>query len=284
MYFKRWLWFLILFSFLLTGSVYLKKIAPVEKVISLAPNITELIYLLGAEDKLVGISSDCNYPPEVKTKENIGPFGYPNLEKILELNPDIVLYTEVKDLKFEKKLKIFRITAVQIEIKNFADLQHKTLQLGRLLNRPKKAQLLVAGWAAKLRNYYQTAKSRDRIRVYFEIWPKPLITAGKKSFLNELIEFAGGQNIAEELQKAYPKPTLEYIIDKDPELIILGHDNSVHIQKMPVWQQVTAVKNGNILENIDQDIFLRPGPRLFEGLEYLKNKIDSIREQQEKKG
>jgi iron complex transport system substrate-binding protein len=247
------------------------------RVISLAPNITEMIYVLDAEDKLSGVTDACNYPASANNKTSTGPFGNPDVEKIAALEPDLVLYTEVKDPDFRQKLAMLGITAVQFKIEHFADLQRQMLKLGELLGRNGQAKAIVAVWEQRLRAAQVRSQNKKKIRVYFELWPKPRITAGKNSFLQEMIILAGGLNIAELLPGSYPKPTDEFILSMDPELIVAGYPVSGDLVFPEYWREVTAIKKDLVCKDIDLDLLLRPGPRLLDGLEQLQQRIENAR-------
>lgn len=268
---------LLLIAFLVSGISQLKINYPLQRIVSLAPNVTEMICLLGAENALVGITNECDYPLSIREKESTGPFGNPDLEKIIALKPDIVLYTDIKDLNFQRKMYEFGIPAVQFRIDSFGDLQHKMLQLGEMLGKKMRAKEVVAEWEAQLRRMQVEAKYKKKIRVFFEIWPKPLITVGKQSYLDQMIILAGGENIAGHLDTAYPKPPVEFVIGADPELIFLGYEVSENATYPKIWQEVTAVKKDLIIHDIDLDLMLRPGPRLFKGLKIMQRKIDEAR-------
>ncbi|MBU0580586.1 MAG: ABC transporter substrate-binding protein [Candidatus Margulisbacteria bacterium] len=273
---------ILLFSLLLIGAKPIKINYPLKRVISLAPNLTEMICLLNKGDILVGITDACDYPKDVLKIEKTGPFGNPDLEKILMLKPDIIFYSEVKDLNFSKKIDDLGIPAIQIDIASFNDLEQAILVLGKHLEEKEKAQEIFEAWQAKIKHAKINAKWKSKVRVYFELWKKPLITVGRKSYLHEMIEMAGGVNIAEKMETAYPKPPQEFVIGADPEIIFLGYEVSGNIEYPESWQKVTAIQKNFIVSNINLDWLLRPGPRLFQGLDAMKTSIENVREILEK--
>ncbi len=254
-----------------------------ERVISLAPNITEMIYLLGAEDKLVAVTEACTYPIAAQKKASTGPFGNPSIEKIAALEPDLVLYVDVKDPDFAKKIKTLNIPILQISILNFADLQWQLLKIGALLGKKGKAQGQVNMWQQSLRAAKERSDSKRPIRVYFEFWQDPPISVGGKSFIDEIIKLAGGVNILVSENKSYVKPNEESIIAMDPEVIVIGRMATGNIEFPAYWKNITAVKRGLIVSNIDPDLLLRPGPRVFEGLKRLTLEFDHVRTVLDKK-
>ncbi|MFC1517735.1 cobalamin-binding protein [Candidatus Margulisiibacteriota bacterium] len=250
---------------------------PLQRVVSLAPNLTEMICLLDVSDKLVGVTTDCDHPELVKKIEKTGAFGSPDLEKIVMLKPELVIYSDIKDINFARKLNNLGIPALQININSLADLQHKMLLMGDLFGKKQEAKEIVTEWEKELRRYALDNKWKKKIRVYFELWRTPLITVGQSSYLHEMIVIAGGENIAGHLESPYPKPPTEYVLGADPELIVLGYTVTGNTKFPDTWQEVTALKKGLVVNDIDLDLLLRPGPRLFQGIKKLNQKINEAR-------
>jgi len=249
-----------------------------HRVVSLAPNITEMIYTLGAQDMLVGRTNACDHPASANSVPSVGAFGEPSIEKIAQLEPDLVLYTDVKDVSFREKMAALHIPSIQLQFEHMADLQYQMLKIGDLLGRPAQARFIVKQWEQRLRAVTQRNKGVRPLRVYFELWRTPAITAGKGSFIDELIRLAGGNNIAHDLPAAYPKPGDEFVVMADPEIIVLGYDRPKDMTFPSSWKATTAVSHNNIIDDLDTDLLLRPGPRIFDGLERLQQRFEQARE------
>ncbi len=248
-----------------------------HRIVSLAPNITEMIHVLGAQDMLVGRTDACDHPASVNSVPSVGPFGEPSIEKIAQLEPDLVLYTDIKDVSFREKMAALHIPSIPMQFDHMADLQYQMLKLGDLLGRPAQARSIVKQWEERLRAVTRHAQGQRPIRVYFEVWRRPAITVGKGSFIDELIRLAGGSNIAHELPSAYPKPGDEFVAMADPEIIVLGYAGTKDLSFPKSWHATTAVSNNIIIDDLNMDLLLRPGPRVFDGLEQLQQRFDQAR-------
>ncbi|HEO63796.1 MAG TPA: hypothetical protein ENN78_00825, partial [Candidatus Omnitrophica bacterium] len=178
--------------------------AEFERIVSLAPETTEILFSLGLDEEIVGVSSFCNYPAAALKKEQVGSFSRPNIEKIISLKPDLVLLTGLEQQEISWALNKLNIKTMQVYPSSTAEFIQAIEKLGEALNRQRQAR-------AEIRNLNKSihdmeAKIKDvphnkRPKIYMEIWHDPLITAGGSSFLGEIIEMAGGINIAGQLNK-----------------------------------------------------------------------------------
>ena len=241
---------------------------PVQRAISTAPNITEIIYALNAEDKLVAVSNWCDYPLQAKQKPNIGDFANPSLERIIALKSDVIFASTQKRTPTLDKFEQMGLTVVCLHPKNFDELLRSIQLIGKIFDKQIKADSLITQMKSGLS---QLQQFDDSLRVYVEIYANPLMTVSNNSLLGEMITLAGGKNIAFDLSQPYPTISAEKIIVTDPQVIITAYPNVTkeEIANRLGWQNVSAIKNGNIFTNINQDILLRPSPRVIEGIKAL---------------
>jgi iron complex transport system substrate-binding protein len=250
----------------------------VERIISLAPAITEIVYALGLEDKLVAVSSRCDYPEEASDKDDVGRIDEPNIEKIISLEPDLVIaesVTKIESLKRLTELGIknigFKPGSINDTINMIEDIAYLTSAktAGKEITVEMKKEYL------RLKKLVtKKLENNARRRVFYEIWADPLYTAGRGTFIDSLINAAGGYNIGSEAQGSWPTYNLESLIAADPEVYILSQHSSVQnltlaeLRKKTVLREVSAFKNDR-LYLVNQDLVNRPSPRIIEGYKEL---------------
>ena len=239
-----------------------------ERIVSLAPGNTEILFALGLGDQVVGVTDHDDYPPEVKTKQGVGGFSDPSSEKILALKPDLVVVVS-EHQKVVELLDSLAIPSLALDPKNLEQVYGTITLLGQATGRQAKAQEVIAQMKAKLQEITSVvAKATTKPRVCYEVWADPFMTAGPGTFIGDLITLAGGTNIAADATKSYPQYSLEALVDRNPEIVIYAtaHATAEKIKARKGWSNIPAVKNGRIY-GIDQNLVSRPGPRLVQGLE-----------------
>ena len=270
----------ILETFLLSNSRAFTLETPRQKIISLAPSTTEILFALGLDEEIIGVSTFCDYPPEAKDKEKVGTFSQPNIEKILFLKPDIIFCTGLEQAITVRELRQLNLKVYVSDPTNIDELFTSIKDMARLIHKEKKAEGLIKNMKIKIEEINLKVKSvpqEKRPKVFVEIWHGPLMTAGKGSFLDELIYLAGGINIAHDTKRPYSYFSLEQIIKRNPDCIILGYmdsgENQIKVGERFGWREIKAVKNNRIYNDINPDLLLRPGPRLIEGLEEIYKRL-----------
>jgi iron complex transport system substrate-binding protein len=253
---------------------------PKPRYISIASSTTEILFALGLDEEIVAVSSYCNYPTQAQTKIKVGTFSSPNIEKIISLKPDIVFCTGLEQQDTIRKLRQLNLNVFVSDPANFKELFQSIKDIGALTHREKEADALIAKMKADIEEVGLSAQAmppRKRPKVFVEIWSQPLMTAGKGSFVDELINLAGGINIAYDTKRPYSYFSAEQVIKRNPDCIILGYmqkDSSKKImEKRFGWKNISALKNNRIYNDINPDLFLRPGPRLTEGLKEIHRRI-----------
>jgi len=262
---------LILFSFL-TGA------AP--RYISLAPSTTEILYALGLESEIAAVSSYCNYPPRAALKPKTGDFSHPNMETILSRKPDYVFGTGLEQAPAIAELKRLKIKVYAADPANLNELFVTISDIGKITGREKEVLAIVSSMKkdiAAVRKKAGAIPQDKRAKVFVEIWHDPLMTAGKGSFVDELIYLAGGVNIAHETPRPYCNYSAEKVVSADPDCIIMAYMDKEPPLKLAErrsgWANISALRNGRVYNDIDPDLLLRPGPRLTAGLKALYTKL-----------
>lgn len=248
---------------------------PQSRIISLTPASTEILFALGLEDEIVGVSSYCDWPAEAREKESVGSFSNPNIEKIVSLRPELVILTGMEQGYLKAILSNLSIDYVVIHPSNLKGLILSIEEIANLTNRKKQAEVLIRNIKKVMRRIGRAVSKvpeGDRPLVYVEFWHDPIMTIGGDSFINDMIETCGGINITKDLKRSYSKIDPEVVIFRNPEVIILTYhmkDKGWIKERFASrigWQNIDAVKNKRIYQDIDPDIILRPGPRVIEGL------------------
>lgn len=250
-----------------------------QKIISLAPNLTEMIFDLGLESYLVGNTLYCNYPEDAKSIEKVGDMLTFNFEKVVKLKPDLIFITvegntkETYDKFHELGLKIFVSNP-----RNFEGIKKTYSDIGKIFKIGKSTNKKISRWESIVEKIKKESQNHSKKTAMFLIELKPIMLAGKNTFLNEYLKFCGLQNIASDVSLNYPIFNREEVLRRDPDYIIFptGGDDSINniISVYPEWKNLKAVKNRNVIF-IDRDLYLRPGPRFAEALDDFNNRLRS---------
>jgi len=252
----------------------------VERIITLAPGITEVIYALGLENKLIAVSSACDYPAEALEKDDVGRIDEPNIEKIVSLEPDLVIAESVTKVESLKRLTELGIKNIGFKPTSINDTINMIEDVAYLTSAEKAGTELIS----KMKNEYQQLKelvsnklkNNERKKVFYEVWSDPLYTAGKGTFIDSLIYDAGGYNIGREAEGSWPTFSLESLIAADPEVYISSAHSTPNgltleeLREREIFREISAFKNDH-LYLVDQDLVNRPSPRIIEGYkEFIK--------------
>jgi len=247
---------------------------PAEKIISLAPSMTETIFALGAGDRLVGVTTYCNYPEEAKEIDQVGDFEGPNLESVIEKNPDVVVALAMADDE-KSKLEDAGITVFLQDPQNLGEVFDNIKKIGTILGLQEEAESLTSNMNAKKDSIVETVSNYDSKKVFYEVWSEPLMTAGPGSILDEMINLSNGENIAYDAESLYPEYSLELLIERNPEVYLTADDGFKTVEDIKNregYENITAIKENNIYM-LHPDIVSRTGPRIIEGLEMIAQAI-----------
>jgi iron complex transport system substrate-binding protein len=236
--------------------------------VSLAPSLVESIFAVGAGDKLVGVTTYCNYPQAAETIEKIGDTQTPNIERIVALKPDVVFVSTASQLEaFMATLEQQNIAVYVMDAKSIAEVIEDLRTLGKLLGVGNSAESLAISLEERVRKIESNEGPEASQRVFIQISNEPLFTIGKDSFLTELVQKAGGSSVTADVPSAYPKLSKETASAMNPNVIILS-DSEDNREPNVALKNSTAVKTGRVFR-INADIISRPGPRLVGALEQI---------------
>jgi len=230
-----------------------------QRIVSLAPSVTEGIYLLGAGDKLVGVTIYCDRPPEAKKKEKIGTLLEPDIEKIVSLDPDLVLGSEDGNFPYllKKLMGVGLTIAVIPPARSFSVLCDNFILLGRLIGMTSRAEALVAEAKQSVADIRKRLEGSPKRSVFWEIGARPLVTAGRGGYINDLTELAGGENIARKRRDAWLRYSMEEVVRNDPDAIIVARMGDVGEKEKKAWgkyKTMKAVRDDRIMIMEPEDI------------------------------
>jgi iron complex transport system substrate-binding protein len=262
--------FLYIFaSSLLPSNVYA---VPPKRIISLAPNMTEILFALNLGESIVGVTSFCDRPEEAKKKPKIGGMTNPSLEAIISLKPDIVVMTTDGNPKeFEERLRLLKVKTYVFKAKRLSKLPQGIRDMGSAIGVKDRAEKLakeIEEAVSKFRDKNEGKSGEFKKKVLFIIWPEPLIVAGAGTVIDDTITLLGAENIAAKAKTSYPKYSIEEIVHQSPDVIFIGggHINTKEVSKglLKKIDSVPAVKNGHVFYLSDS--LYRLGPRVIKGI------------------
>lgn len=238
-----------------------------ERIASMAPSNTEVLYELGLEDKIVGVSDYDDYPPEAEEKPRLGGFSTPNIEAIIAAEPDVVLVGSSFGEENAKKLEDVGIPVLVTVPEAFEDIYKSYDIIGKITGATEKADEIVQKIRDGIAEVQKKVEGKARPKVYFVVsMGQSNYTAGKGTFIDEVIKIAGGENVASDVE-GWQDYSLEKLVEHDPDIIVASkHAGEVDkLVDMPGYRDTTAAKNGKIFI-IDDNIIVRPTSRILEGI------------------
>lgn len=242
--------------------------AEVERAVSLAPNLTEITFAVGAGDKLVGVTTFCNYPAEAQKIQKIGDTQTPNIENIIALKPQVVLVSTASQVEnVSRTLEAQGIAVFVTNPNSLGDIYKSIYQIGEIFGKDEKARQVVGDLKRRVADVEAATDSAEDVKVFLQISKEPLFTVGKDSFMTDLINRAGGASVTANIETAYPKISKETAFALSPEAIILS-DSEDNREPNDVFTNSPAVKNGKVFK-IDADLISRPAPRIVDALEQI---------------
>lgn len=250
-------------------SIVLDK-AP-ERIVSLTPSSTEILFALGAGDKLVGVTNYCDYPEEAKKIEQVGTFEGPNMELIKKAQPDVVLAGYIQE-DAVKALEGMGVPVIVSEAESFEAIFQSIELIGKITSTGAKAEEITRGMKNRIAEIEAKIKDKEKPTVFYVVWVDPLTTAGSKTFINDVIKAAGGINVAEKVE-GWAKYSVEELLKDNPEMLVAAlHStdkgmNKEDLSKNQIFSKLEAVKQGKVHVISDDNIISRPGPRIVQAVE-----------------
>lgn len=255
--------------------------APPKRIVSLAPSITEILFALGLGDRVVGVTLFCDHPAEAKKKQKVGGMSNPSIEGVVSLRPDIVVMSaDGNPRELEEMLRLLKIRTYVFKAQRLSELPGAIAEMGTALEVSDRADSLAGEIEAAI-NRLKTRRqvmggSSNKKKVLFIIWPEPLIVAGPGTLIDDAITLLGNRNLASGAKTTYPKYSIEDIVRRSPDVIIIGKGHSdmkeISAALLQKLKSVPAVRNKRVF--YAGDGLFRLGPRVVEGIEeisgYLK--------------
>ena len=248
-----------------------------KRVVSLAPSLTEMVYVLGQEDRLVGVTEYCDYPPEAADKPRVSGFSTLSHEAVLAARPDVALSARGNPLEELRTLREMGVPVFAFDMPTLNDLVDGAATLGRVLGCTDIGDSVSASWReriARVQGQVGKIPYRERPSVFFGGPSEPIYTTGPGGFIHDVIEAAGGRNLFGDLHTPWPRVDLETVVARDPDVILATYharSDSVDLRERlrsgPGWASMSAVRSDRII--FIGDSIMRDGPRLIDALETL---------------
>ena len=252
----------------------------VQRIVCLAPSLTDIAYALGAQEEIVGITDYTEYPPQAqREKPSVGALVNPSLEKIVALHPDVVLALPAfNGAETIAGLQRLGVPTFLFTTTNLSDIYRNIADAGRVLGRERQATALIAGLRSREKKVSKHAAGKSRPSVLVAVAIDPLITAGRSAFVTEMITVAGARSITEDLPQDWLQVNVEAVLARKPDYILIIKGGPVALRDMQQhagWKSLEAVQKGRIIV-IDDRIQI-PSPIAFDGLEALSAQIQGMR-------
>ena len=251
--------------------------SPPKRIISLAPSMTEILYALGLGDRIVGVTTFCDYPEAAKAKAKIGGMSNPSLEAVVSLKPDIVVMTTDGNPKeFEERLRSLKITTYVFTARKLSELPQGIRELGGALGVKNKADKLAQEIEDDIAKVKKTSlvphPSPIKKKILYIVWPEPLIVAGPGTVIDDAIMLLGHENIADGAAADYPKYSIEEVIRQAPDVILIGKGSGMDMVAVSrgILRKMTSVPavNSGAICYLGDGLY-RLGPRVVQGIEEL---------------
>jgi iron complex transport system substrate-binding protein len=240
----------------------------VKRVVSLAPSVTENVFAVGAGDRLVGVTSYCDYPEGARSIAKVGDTMTPNMETIVALKPDVVIVSTASQIEaFTKTLEENHIAVYVMDPKSLDGVFASLEKLGRMLGTEETVAALLPALKSRVEDVAARLRNEPSTKVLVQISKEPLFTIGRSAFLTSALTKAGGVSVTSDVESAFPKLSKETAATLNPEVIILS-DSEDNQEPNEAFKNSPAVRNGRVYK-INADIISRPGPRLVDALEQI---------------
>lgn len=236
-----------------------------KRIVSLIPSMTETVYALDLGNRVVGVTSNDNYPKEATKVKKVGDMKI-NAEKVVALKPDLVVASPMNGEDTLKKLRDMGLTVIAYDPQNVEAVYEQIETMGKVTNRDQKATEVVEKMKKEqklAKDIAAKVKKEDQVKVWLEVSPD-LFTGGEGTFMDELITLAGGDNVAQN-EKGWAQVSEEKVVKWNPDVVLYTHGDENAIQSRKAWKQVNALTESRV-ESLDTDKVSRPGPRITQGL------------------
>jgi iron complex transport system substrate-binding protein len=243
-----------------------------KRIVSLTPSNTEILFALGLENRIVGDTKYCDYPPEAVKKPKVGDMNV-DMEKIISLEPDLVIANSVLNDEQIEKLKTLDVPVLATDPKTFSDVLSDIERIGKATGTKPQAERIVQGMKKTVEQSKKTRQNGKPTDVLVVVQTNPLWVAGPNTFVDEMIRFTNAKNIAFDAKPGFNTFSSEIAYSRDPEVIIVTRpEDKDYFMKNNIWKKTKAVRSNRVVV-ISADLIFRPGPRLAEGLKLMTSAI-----------
>ncbi|MEX2241058.1 MAG: cobalamin-binding protein [Burkholderiales bacterium] len=254
--------------------------APARRVVSLAPHLTELMYAAGAGERLVGAFAYSDYPPEAKSLPRVGSEAQIDLEALVALKPDLVIaWPQSGSTRAVERIAALGIAVFRSEPRELEDIARTLETLGRLAGTEAAARAAAGAFRERAARLYRTYASRPVVRVFYQVWDRPLITVNGDHVISKVLRLCGGENVMAKLPALAPEIDRERVLRSDPEVIVASGTDGARPPWLDDWNAfpaMAAVRGGNLYA-LRPELLQRHTPRLLDGAEQLCRIFEAVR-------
>ena len=255
-----------------------------QRIISLAPSLTELLYAAGAGDKLIAVVEYSDYPPAARELPIIGRYDMLDMEAILQLQPDLIVAWQSGNPKASvNRLRELGFTVYVAEPKRLASIPSHIQRLATLAGSNAAAATVIEDFEIKLKYLSERYKTKKAVRTFYQVWDRPLISAGGNELINDIINLCGGVNIFADIELLAPKVSIESVLIRNPQAIIasgMDIERPEWLDGWLKWEQLSAVNTGSLFF-VPPELLQRHTPRALTGAQHMCEHIDTTREKLE---
>lgn len=254
---------------------------PAQRIISLAPHVTEMLFSIGAGDRIIGVVNFSDYPEEAKKIQRVGSYNRFDLETIISLQPDLIVAWKSGNPETQiKKLREMGMLVYLTEPRNFEDIAVNIERLGQLTGNYDSAVKVTKSFRKQYQDLRKQYENKSKVTVFYQVWSQPLVTINGEHLIGAVIELCGGENVFKELSVLAPHISVEAVLQKNPEVIIAGARDGVRpdwLDDWKKWSGLQAVKKGNLF-HVHADLLHRHSPRILQGMEKVCSYLDQVRD------
>lgn len=253
---------------------------PAQRVISMAPHVTELLFAAGGGNRIVGAMNYSDYPPEAKSIPKIGSDSQIDLERVVALKPDVLIVWQSGNTARQiEQLAGLGIPVYRSEPRTLEQVAASIERFGQLLGTQAQANAAASAYRGQLARLAARYGKRPQVRVFYQVWDKPLYTLNGQQIVSDAIRLCGGRNVFADLPVIAPEMGVEAVLQQDPEAIIAGDEHAPGDRGVNIWKaykSMQAVSRGNLFA-LDGELLTRPGPRTALGAAQLCEKLELAR-------
>jgi iron complex transport system substrate-binding protein len=253
---------------------------PAQRVVSLAPHVTEMLFAAGGGERIVGTVRFSDYPAAARDIPRVGDNRQVDIERLLALKPDLlVVWRHNTSMRQMEQLRQLGIPLYYSEPHKLDDILEAVLRLGRLMGTMPQAERSASDLRAQLQNLAARYRDKSPVRVFYQVWDRPLYTLNERHIVNDAIRVCGGENIFARLPLVAPSLSPEAVLQENPEVIVSGDRDDQAVSGVEMWKKypsLLAVRRGNLFA-LDGDLMNRSGPRIIAGAAQLCEKLELAR-------